>query len=175
MKFLARQLNQVSEGVTKQHILNKLLKGLPKEYAALQSSFRTHEQLMEDKVIYVILAEEGEIAETCKEDERERERMKVDVSKGRRRERSKSPQIEICTQCGKRGHVKSQYWELLNCKVCGKLEHAKNVCWVLYPEKQRNRPLLPQSNLGYQQTQNFQNVHNGCFNQQCIQIQQCQM
>ena len=61
MKLLARQLNQVGEGISKQRILNKLLKGLPKEYVALRSSFRTHKELMDGKVIDAILAEEGEI------------------------------------------------------------------------------------------------------------------
>src|SRR5258706_6531140 len=174
VKLLARQLNQVGEGVSKQRMLNKLLKGLPKEYAALRSSFRTHEELTDNKVIDAILAEEGEIAESRREEERERERMKEDASKGRKRERSRSPQPDSCKQCGKRGHMKNQCWELLNCEVCGKLGHGKNVCWVLYPEKRRNRLPVPQQNLSFQQNQNLQNIQNGRFNQQRMQVQQRQ-
>ena len=57
----------------------------------MRSSFRTHEELTDDKVVDAILAKEGEIAQLRKEDERERERMNVDTSKGKRRERSRSP------------------------------------------------------------------------------------
>ena len=64
-------------------------------------------QVASGEAIDAILAEEGEIAESRREDKRERERMKVDSSKGKRRERSRSPPPDItCNNCGRRGHVK---------------------------------------------------------------------
>ena len=85
VKTLSMQLNQVGEGVFKERMLNKLLKGLSKEYASLRSSFKNHEGLTEEKVVDAILAEEGEIAES----RREEEKTKVDTSRGGGRERKR--------------------------------------------------------------------------------------
>ena len=170
--MLARQFNQVGKGVSKQRMLNKLLKGLPKEYTALRLSFRTHEELTDDKVVDTIFAEEGEIAQLRKEDKRERERINVNASKGKRRERNRSPRLDItCNNCGRRGHVRNQCWDLVTCEICGKLGHGKSICWLLYPEKRRSCLPLPQQNSNSQQNQSVQNVQNGRFNQQQMQFQ----
>lgn len=147
VKGLARQLMAVGEKVSEERLLNKILQGLPKEYAQLRMTVALQNQVDQEKVIDAIVGEEKRISS-------ERERAKEEEPRGRRQwsprrimprrlsPRSASPASSTgirCEICYKRGHDKMECWELRNCEVCGKRGHIKEVCWELYPEKRQPR------------------------------------